>query len=82
MGKFNSNDHYIYDCGQEPLRKNGVTLIINKRVQNAVLGDHLKNDRMITVSFQGKQFSITIIQVYAPIIDVEEAEIKWFCEDL
>ena len=66
MGKFNSDDHYIYYCGQESLRRNGVALIVNKRVQNAVLGCNLKNDRMISVWFQGKPFNITVIQVYAP----------------
>ena len=66
LGEFNSDDHYIYYCGQESLRKNGVAIILNKRVRNAVLGCNLKNDRMISVHFQGKQFSITVIQVYAP----------------
>ena len=66
MGEFNSDDHYIYYCGQEFLRRNGITLIVNKRVQNAVLGFNLKNDRMISVHFQGKPFNITVIQVYAP----------------
>ena len=66
MGEFNSDDHYIYYCGQESLRRNGVALIVNRRVQNAVLGCSLKNDRMISVCFQGKPFSITVIQVYAP----------------
>ena len=66
MGKFNSDDHYIYYCGQESLRRNGVALIVNNRVQNAVLGCSLKNDRMISVQFQCKPFSITLIQVYAP----------------
>ena len=65
MGEFNSDDHYIYYCGQESLRRNGVTLLVNKRVQNAVLGCNLKNDRMISVHFQGKPFNITVIQVYA-----------------
>ena len=67
MGKFNSDDHYIYYCGQESLRRNGVAIIVNKRVQNTVLGCNLKNDRMISVRFQGKPFSITVIQVYAPV---------------
>ena len=74
MGKFNSDDHYIYYCGQESLRRNGVALIVNKRVQNAVLGCNLKNDRMISVLFQGKPFNITVIQVYAPTTNAEEAE--------
>ena len=82
MGEFNSDDHYIYYCGQESLRRNGVTLLVNKRVQNAVLGCNLKNDRMISVHFQGKPFNITVIQVYAPITVAEEAEVKWFYEDL
>ena len=80
MGKFNSDDHYIYYCGQESLRRNGVAIIVNKRVQNAVLGCNLKNDRMISVSFQGKSFNITVIQVYAPTSNAEEAE--GLCEDL
>ena len=82
MGEFNSDDHYIYYCGQESLRKNGVALRINKRVQNAVLGYNLKNDRMISVRFQGKQFNITVIQVYAPMTNAEEDAIEWFYEDL
>ena len=82
MREFNSDDHYIYYCGQESLRRNGVALIVNKRVQNAVLGCNLKNDRMISVRFQGKPFSITIIQVYAPTSNAEEAEIEWFFENL
>ena len=65
MGEFNSDDHYIYYCGQESLRRNGIVLIVNRRVQNAVLGCNLKNDRMISVHFQGKPFKITVIQVYA-----------------
>ena len=73
MGEFNSDDHDIYYCGQESLRRNGVALIVNKRVQNAVLGCSLKSDRMISVCFQGKPFNITIIQVYAPTSNVEEA---------
>ena len=80
MGEFNSDDPYIYYCGQESLRRNGVALIVNKRVQNAVLGYNLKNDRMIFVHFQGKPFIITVIQVYAPTSNAEEAE--WFYEDL
>ena len=82
MGEFNSDDHNIYYCGQESLRRNGVAFIVNKRVQNAVFGCSLKNDRMISVCFQGKPFSIIVIQVYAPITNVEEAEVEWFYEDL
>ena len=82
MGEFNSDDHYIYYCGQESLRRDGVAITVNKRVQNAVLGCNLKNDRMISVRFQGKPFSITVIQVYALTSDVEEAEFEWFYEDL
>ena len=73
MGEFNSDDHYIYYCGQESLRRNGVAIMVNKRVQNAVLGCNLKNNRMISVRFQGKPFNITVIQVYAPTSNVEEA---------
>ena len=82
MGKFNSNDHYIYYCRQESLRRNGVAIMVKKRVQNAVLGCNLKNDRMISVHFQGKPFNITVIQVYAPTNNTEEAEVEWFYEDL
>ena len=82
MGEFNSDDHYIYYCGQESLRRNGVAIIVNKRVRNAVLGCSLKNDRMISVSFQGKTFNIPVIQVYAPTSNAGEAEVEWFCEDL
>ena len=82
MGKFNSNDHYLYYCGQESLTRNGVTLIVNKRVQNAVLGCNLKNDRMISVCFQDTPFSITVIQVYASTSNAEEAEVEQFYEDL
>ena len=82
MGKFNSDDHYIYYCGQESLRRNGVVLLVNKRVQNAVLGCSLINDRMISVHFQGKPFYITVIQVYDPTSNAEEAEIERFYEDL
>ena len=82
MGEFNSDDHYIYYCGQESIRRNGVSLIVNKRVQNTVLVCNLKNDRMISVHFQGKLFDITGIQVYAPVTDAEEAEVDQFCEDL
>ena len=79
MGEFNSD---IYYCGQESLRRNGVAIIVNKRVQNAVLGCNLKNDRMISVHFQGKPFNITVIQVYAPTSNTEEAEVEQFYEDL
>ena len=82
MGEFISEDHYIYYCGQETLRINGVALKVNKRVQNAVLGCNLKNYRMVSVCFQGKPFNITVIQVYAPTTNAEEAEVGWFCEDL
>ena len=82
MGEFNSDDHYIYYCGQESLRRNGVAIIVNKRVQNAVLGCSLKNDRMISVHFQGKPFNIIVIQAYAPTSNAEEAEVEWFYEDL
>ena len=82
IGEFNSDDHYIYYGGQKSFRRNGVALIVNKRVQNAVLGFNLKNDRMISVHFQGKPFNITIIQVYTPTTNVEEAEVEWFYEDL
>ena len=81
MGEFNSDDHYIY-CGQESLRRNGVAMIVYKRVQNGVLGCNLKNHRMISVRFQGKLFSIMVIQVYAPTSNAEEAEGEWFYEDL
>ena len=82
MGEFDSDDHYIYYCGQESLRRNGVAIIVNKRVQNAVPGCNLKNDRMISICFQGKPFSITVIQVYAPTSNAEEAEAERFYEDL
>ena len=82
MGEFNSDDHYIYYCGQESLRRYGVAIVVNERVQNAVLGCNLKNDRMISVRFQGKPFNITVIQVYAPITNAEEAEVEWFYEDI
>ena len=77
-GKFNSDDHYIYYCGQESLRRNGIALIVNKRVQNVVLGCSLRNDRMISVHFQAKPFNITVIQVYAPISNAVKAEVEWF----
>ena len=82
IGEFNSDDHYIYYCGQEFLRRNGVAIIVNKRVQNAVLGCNIKNDRMISVRFQGKPFNITIIQVYVPTSNAEEAEVEQFYENL
>ena len=82
VGEFNSDDHYIYYCGQESLRRNGVALIVKKRVQNVVLGCNLKNNRMISVHFQGKPFSITVIQVYALTSNTEEAEVELFYEDL
>ena len=82
MGKKNSDDHYIYYCGQESLRRNGVAIMVKKRVQNAVLGWNLKNDRMISVHFQGKSFNITIIQIYALTSNAEEAEVELFYEDL
>ena len=81
-GEFNSDDHYIYYCGQESLRRNGAAIIINKRVQNIVLGCNLKNDRMNSVCFQGKSLNIMVIQVYALTTDAEEAEIEQFYEDL
>ena len=82
MGEFNSDHHYIYFCGQETLRRNGVAIMVNKRVRNAVLGCNLKNDRMISVPFQGKPFNITVIQVYAPTSNAEEDEVDRFYEDL
>jgi len=82
MGEFNSDEHYIYYCRQQSLRGNGVTIIVNKRVRNAVLGCNLKNDRMISVRFQGKPFNITVIQVYVPTRNAEEAEVEWFYADL
>ena len=82
MGEFNSDDHYIYYCGQESLRRNGVAIIVNKRVRNVVLGCNLKNDIMTSVRFQGKPFHITVIQVYAPSSKAEEAEVEQFYEDL
>ena len=78
MGEFNSDDHYIYYCEQESLRRNGVAIMVNKRVRNAVLGYNLKNDRMISVRLQGKPFSITVIQVYAPTSNAEETEADGF----
>ena len=82
MGEFNSDDHYIYYCGQESLRRNGVAIIVNKRVQNAVLRCNLKNDRTISVRFQDKPFNITVIQVYAPTSNTEEGEVEQFYGDL
>ena len=81
MGKFNTDDHYIYYCGQESLRRKGIATIVNKRVLNAVLACSLKNDRMISVHFQGKPFNITVIQVYAPTTKVKETEVERFYED-
>ena len=82
MGEFNSNDHYIYYCGQESLRRNGVAIIVNKRVQNAILGCNLKNDKKDLCIYQGKPLSITVIKVYAPTSNAEEPEVEWFYEDL
>ena len=82
MGEFNSDDRYIYYCRQESLRRNGVAIMVNKRVRNAVLGCNLKNDRMNSVRFQGKPFNIMVIQVYAQTSNTEEAEVEWFYEDL
>ena len=82
MGEYNSDDHYIYYCGQESLKRNGVAIIVNKRVRNAVLGSDLKNDRMISFRFQGKPFNIMVIQTYAPAKNAEEAEVERFYEDL
>ena len=79
-GEFNSDDQYICYCGQESLRRNEVAIIVNKRVQNAVLGCNLKNDKMNSVRFQGKPFNITVIQVYASTSNAEEAEVEWFYE--
>ena len=82
MGELNSDDHYIDYCGQESFRRNRVAMMVNKSVQNAVLGCNLKNDRIISVRFQGKPFNITVIQVYASTSNAEEAEVEWFYEDL
>ena len=82
MGELNSDDRYTYYCGQESLRRNGVAIIVNKRVPNVVLVCSLNNDRMISVRFQGKPFNITAIQVYVPTTNAEEAEVEWFYEDL
>ena len=82
MGEFNLDDHYIYYCGQESLRRNGVAIMVNKRVWNAVLGCNLKNDRVISIRFQGNPFNTTVIQVYAPTTNAEEAEVEQFYDDL
>ena len=82
MGEFNSDDHYIYYCEQESLRRNGVAIMVNRRVWNAVLGCNLKNDRMISVRFQGKPFNMRVIQIYTPTSNAEEAEVERFYEDL
>ena len=82
MNEFNSDDHYSYYCGQESLRRNSVAIVVNKRVRNAVLGCNLKNDRMISVHFQGKLFNTMVIQVYSPTSNAEEAEVEWVYEDL
>ena len=82
MGEFNSENHYIYYSGQESLRRNGVAIIVNRRVENAVLGCNLKNDRMISLHFQGKPFNIMVIQVYALTSNAEEAEVEWFYKDI
>ena len=82
MGEPNSDDHYTYYCGQDSLRRNGVAITVNKRVQNTVFGCNLKNDRMISVQYQDKPFNITVIQVYATTINAEEAEVEQFYEDL
>ena len=82
MGEFNSDDHYIYYCGQESLRRNGVAIMVNKRVRNAVLTCNLKSDRMISVHFHSKPFNIIVVQVYAPTSNAKEAEVEWFYEDL
>ena len=82
MGEFNSDDHYVYYCGQESLRRNEIAIMVNKRVRNAVLGFNLKNDRMISLHLQGKPFNITVIQAYAPTSNAEETEVERFYEDL
>ena len=82
MGEFSSDDRCIYFCGQESLRRNGIAIVVNKRVWNAVLGFNLKYDTMISVHFQGKPFNITVIPVYAPTSNAEEAKVEWFCDDL
>ena len=82
MGEFNSDDHYIYYCGQESIRRNWIAIMVNKRVCNAVLGCNLKDDRMISVRFQGKPFNLTVMQAYAPTSNAEEGEVEWFYENL
>ena len=82
MGEFNSDDHYIYYCEQESLRRNGVALTVNNRIWNVVLGCSLKNDWRILIPFQGKQLNITVIQLYAPATKVKEGEVEQFCEEL
>ena len=82
MGEFNSDDHYFYYCGQESLGRNGVAIMVNKRVQNAVLGCNLNNDRIIFVRFQGKPFNIMVIQPFVPTSNTEEVKVEWFYEDL
>ena len=82
MGEFNSDDHSICYCGQESLRRNGVAIIVNKRVRNAVLGCNIKNNRMISVHFQGKPFKNTVVQVYTPPSNAKKAEVEWFYEEL
>ena len=82
MGKFNSDYHYIYYCGQESLRRNGVASMVNRRVQNVVFGCNLKNERMISVCFQGKPFNIRVIQVYTPTTNAKEAEVEWSYDDI
>ena len=82
MGEFISDDHYMYYCGQESLRRNKIAIIVNKRVWNTVLRCNLKNDKMISVHFQGKSFNVTVTQVYAPISNAEETEVEWFYENL
>ena len=82
MGEFNSDDHYSYYCGKESLRRNGVAIIVNRGVQNAVLGCNLKKNRIISIHFLGKLFNITVIQICAPTTNAEEAEVEWFYEDL
>ena len=82
MGELNSDNHYIYYCGQESLGRNGVAIMVNKRVRNAVLRYNLKDDRMVSVRFHGKPFNITVIQFYAPTSNAEEAEVEWFYEEL
>ena len=82
ISELNSDDHYIYYCGQESLRRNGIALIVNKRIQNAVFGCNLKNDRLVSVHFQGKRLNVTVIQVYAPGTNAKEAEVEQFYDDL